>query len=490
MLRAAIYARVSSQMQRDAQTIESQLRTLPAYVKAQGWQLVETYIDDGKSAKTGRLERRDGFAKLMRDAEAKRFDVVVVVDVNRLTRTESIEERAQILGPLQRLGIQVATPSGGILDLRSFMGEFWVTMQALMAAQENAKRAEATRRGQAHRARLGGKPRGRTPYGLAYNTESREWSLHPEHIKRVREIFRRVIKGESCIAIAYDFNARSVPAPAKMWHAWTVRRIVIARYPVGEWTAHAGQRLVVRVPAAIDEATWQRAQTAIVNTKLRGLRRTKHFDLLEAIATCGECGRRIVIHRARSGFYYCKGRRRRVPGEKICTAKPASIPEIDESVWAAVVREIESPRRARQLSERNRASEIDVTKHRANLARFIKAEQTFMERYSRGLITDESLDAGLEKLRKDRARVEEELRAAQGVGGNNQPSPEEYLFALRKAARAGTAEGRQRVVRSVVLRAVLVGGSVRLTMRLGVGQAGRSCPRTHSEATVEIRVVA
>jgi DNA invertase Pin-like site-specific DNA recombinase len=73
-LRAAIYARVSSQAQRDKHTIENQLRLLPAFVASQGWTLAGTYVDDGRSAKAGQLDARDGFAALLRDAELRRFD--------------------------------------------------------------------------------------------------------------------------------------------------------------------------------------------------------------------------------------------------------------------------------------------------------------------------------------------------------------------------------------------------------------------------------
>lgn len=76
-MRAAIYARVSSATQRDRHTIESQLRDAPAYATAQGWTVAATYIDDGRSAKAGRLEARDGYARMIRDAKAGAFEVVV-----------------------------------------------------------------------------------------------------------------------------------------------------------------------------------------------------------------------------------------------------------------------------------------------------------------------------------------------------------------------------------------------------------------------------
>lgn len=105
-MRAAIYARVSSAAQRERDTIASQLRTLPEYVARKGWTLVETYVDDGATARTGHLARRPALARLLADAAAKRYDVVVVVvDVDRLTRSDDHAERGAILGAFQRAGI-------------------------------------------------------------------------------------------------------------------------------------------------------------------------------------------------------------------------------------------------------------------------------------------------------------------------------------------------------------------------------------------------
>src|ERR1700733_4413942 len=105
VMRAVIYARVSSALQRERETIASQMRVLPEFVTRQSWELVrplDTYVDDGRTAKAGHLEARTGLSALLRDAALGLFDVVVVMDVNRLTRSEDLAERGMILGALQR----------------------------------------------------------------------------------------------------------------------------------------------------------------------------------------------------------------------------------------------------------------------------------------------------------------------------------------------------------------------------------------------------
>jgi len=176
-IRAAIYARVSSLAQRDQQTIASQLEALPKFVSLRGWQLVkpaDTYVDDGRTAKAGYLSERLGFTRLLHDAGLGLFDVVVVVDLDRLTRSEDLRERGEVLGAFQKAEVQIAVSSSGqVLDLRSSMGDLMSSLGAFFAAEENRKRRDRICRGKAEAIRRGRKPAGPTPFGYLYDRKSR-----------------------------------------------------------------------------------------------------------------------------------------------------------------------------------------------------------------------------------------------------------------------------------------------------------------------------
>ena len=133
-IRAAIYARVSSDRQTRDGTIAAQLRDLPAYCERQGWTVAGVYVDDGKSAAAGRLEARDGLRRLLADAAAGCFEVVAAVDLDRLTRSEDLTERGAILGALQRAGVRVATVTGQLLDLDSTAGDLLAALGGAFAA--------------------------------------------------------------------------------------------------------------------------------------------------------------------------------------------------------------------------------------------------------------------------------------------------------------------------------------------------------------------
>lgn len=422
MTRAAIYARVSSQAQREAHTIESQLLVLRAFVAGQGWELVGTFVDDGRSAKRGKLLARTGFAALLCDAERKLFDVIVVVDIDRLTRTDDMVERASILGPFQRLGIDIVTPAGGRLDLRSMLGELYVTMQAQFAAEENRKRAERVKAGKARAIAEGRKPAGPTPYGLIYTRVTGTWSIDELAAVIVREIFLRVAGGESCVDIADDLARRRAPGPRTGWSRAAVYRIVRKRTLVGEWSADKARGAMIRVPAIISEEEWLAAQHALLRHRRRGLARTKHFYLLEALARCA-CGGRIDIRSscgARSkpnpAAYVCRERKL---GR--CSAKIVRCDVTDARVWAAVADELSRPEEQilaeidqaqREHDASARDWKADLAGYRTQLTRLDSVEVAIMTRFRRGSISERAFDTELVAIGRERTFLRQQVAAA------------------------------------------------------------------------------
>ncbi len=84
-VRAAIYARVSTANQTQAQTIEQQLARLRAQIGAQGWTLAPEHVfrDDGRS---GADLNRPGLDHLRDAARRSEFDCVLVTEPDRLAR--------------------------------------------------------------------------------------------------------------------------------------------------------------------------------------------------------------------------------------------------------------------------------------------------------------------------------------------------------------------------------------------------------------------
>jgi site-specific DNA recombinase len=523
--RAAIYARVSSQVQRERHTIKSQLSVLTAFVDSQGWTLTDTYIDDGRSAATGKLDAREEFARLVGDADAKRFDVVAVVGIDRLTRTDDPEERGRITGVFWRNRIQIVTPGEGAYDLHTLMGGLTVEMKAAFAAEERRKISDRTKAGKLRAIAEGRKPAGPTPYGLAYDRATGTWSLDAVAAAIVREIYQRVIAGESCLAIAEDLDARGVRPPRRAWDRHSVWRLVRSRHTAGTWSADHVRRLAIAVPQIVDEATWQAAEAALLAHGKRGLQRTKHVYLLEGLAVCGLCGSPIAIRSMtrgtrggiRAAAYVCRARKLELRGQARCTAAIVRVADADARVWAAIATELDDPElaaaasRLRWTAAANRRDwAADAERYRARLDRLAEVEAGILRRYRRGAISDAALDQELAELAKERAAIAAQLttaeRAAKEDPGVPQVEPGAWLAELRALAAEASPAARQRVMRAIVEPGSIVfsGQRIRLTLMLeesaaaesragaelrGVPAVGSGC-RTDHETPLRIRMVA
>ena len=88
--RAAIYVRVSSEEQVQGYSLAAQERTAEAYCQSNGWDVVQVYRDEGRSARTDNITKRPGFAAMLEDADAGRFDVIVVHKLDRLARNRRV----------------------------------------------------------------------------------------------------------------------------------------------------------------------------------------------------------------------------------------------------------------------------------------------------------------------------------------------------------------------------------------------------------------
>ena len=206
-MKAAIYARYSSDNQRDA-SIADQLRVCRAYAERQGWSICEEYTDHAVS---GATLLRAGFQALMRDALNRRFDVVLAESLDRFSRDQ--EDTAGLFKRLTFAGVNVVTLAEG--DITHLHIGFKGTMNALFLKDL----AEKTHRGLRGRIE-DGKSAGGLCYGYrvvkalnagAVTTGERE--VVAEEAQIVERIFRDFIAGVSPKQIAKNLNREGIAGP-------------------------------------------------------------------------------------------------------------------------------------------------------------------------------------------------------------------------------------------------------------------------------------
>jgi DNA invertase Pin-like site-specific DNA recombinase len=212
-MRTAIYARYSSENQRDA-SIEDQIEMCRRYAAAQGWQVVAVFNDRAISGTT--LER-PGYQDLLAAARRGAFDVIVVEALDRLSR--KLSEIARLHDELQFTRIGLHAVSLGRVETMH------VGMLGTMAQIYVADLREKTRRGQLGRILQGRAASGKAfGYDIAPGEERGERLINQAEATTVRKIFQLFAAGASPRAIAHRLNDEAVPGPdGRPWLDTTIR---------------------------------------------------------------------------------------------------------------------------------------------------------------------------------------------------------------------------------------------------------------------------
>jgi site-specific DNA recombinase len=509
---AAIYARVSSERQRQDETIQSQTVGLRELAAERGLLVAEDLVfeDEGFSGAT--LQRPA--LEWLRDRAAEgAFEVLLCHAPDRLARRYAYQ--VLLLEELQRAGVEVCfakEPERGASPEDELLRQF----QGMIAEYERAQIRERTRRGKLHRARGGSQAvMSGAPYGYRYIKKGEQtegfWEIDETEAQVVREVFTRYVEdGVSIGEIARWLSERGVPTRTgkAVWDRSTVwamlrnpayrgqaafgktktaerhgkptrttrargerhgRRPAREDQPAEKWT-------LIAVPALVTEETFELAHARLAQNGHFAKRNTKHPTLLQGILVCRECGYgcyRTTTRTTNKRIYYyrCIGSDNyRHIGGRVCQSRPIRADELDELVWrevrqllqapalvrAEIDRRLETARTEHPDARRRDGLERDHTRAEAAIARLIEA-------YQEQLLSLEELRARMPALRKRQTTLRAQLDAL----ANELHDAETYLkladtlegFLTRLADGLDqlSVEEQQRILRLVV-REVLIGG--------------------------------
>jgi DNA invertase Pin-like site-specific DNA recombinase len=207
-MRVAIYARYSSENQREA-SIEDQVRLCKERIAREGWQLASVYAD---RAISGASTLRPGYQKMLADALAGRIDVVVAEALDRLSRDQ--EDVAGLFKRLRFAGVALVTLAEGEIT------ELHVGLKGTMNALFLKDLADKTRRGLRGRVEAGCSGGGLTfGYDVVREIGSDGEPVHGGRAINeaeaviVKRIFAEFAAGVSPRRIAFSLNAEHVPGP-------------------------------------------------------------------------------------------------------------------------------------------------------------------------------------------------------------------------------------------------------------------------------------
>ena len=509
MRMAAIYARVSSEQQREENTIASQTASLIEFATSHDLEVPKEWVfeDEGYS---GAILERPGL-ECVRDLAAEgQIQVVLAYSPDRLSRKYAYQ--ILLIEEFARQGVEtmfVKSPQGDSAE-----DQLLVQFQGMIAEYERAQILERSRRGKRHRAQAGEvSVLSGAPYGYRYIRKTDEApaayvveEAEAQVVRRVYEMY--TVEGLSMGEITRRLNTEAVPTrKASRWErsvVWAMLRNpayrgiacfgktrISARTRVmrpqrrrgvtmpGTTASHERPRaewMEIPVPALVTEESFARAQEQLQQNKIRSRRRTIAPSVVQGLVSCAKCGyalsRSSTQTSARKIHYYkCIGSDswRKLGGPVCDNSRFVRQELLDQIVWAEVIRLLEEPALIQQELDRRLAAarSSDPTKKREqNLQRELTQVGKGMERllnaYQEELLSIEQLRDRMPGLRQRQQTLRAELQAIADQANDRTvflrlaETLTAFLARLRSAAETLSVIERQRIVRLLV-KEVLVG---------------------------------
>jgi site-specific DNA recombinase len=507
---AAIYARVSSDRQKENHTIASQTAALVDYAQANGYTVPPEWVfqDEGYS---GAILVRPGLEALRDLAAQGQISAVLVYSPDRLSRKYAYQ--VLLAEELWRCGVELVflkAPVGSSPE-----DQLLVQFQGMIAEYERAQIAERCRRGKRHRAQQGMvNVLSGAPYGYRYVRKSDSSAAYYEIIESEAQVVRMVFEaytqqGLSINAIARMLNERQIPTRTgtARWERSTVWGLLRnpayrGRACYGKTELRPRQRITrplrerqtvpsrnsasherphedwieVPVPALVSEEIFALAEEQLQKNKHHSPRRTIEPTLLQGMLVCQQCGYALYrtstqTSKQKLHYYRCLGSDgyRRLKGP-VCTNRPIRQDALDEFVWKEIIRLLDDPTLVQSEIDRRRdaARSADPLRKREDE---LRREQTRLEKssdrlisaYQEGLMTLTQLRQRMPELRKQAQAVESELQslamAAVDAAKYLQLAESLDVFRSKLRMRAETLDIRERQqILRLLVKEILVSG--------------------------------
>lgn len=350
-LKAAIYGRVSTDRQSEL-SIEAQIEACERYCEQQDWDVFDHYCDFGISATSA--SKRPALQRMIRDAKAQCFNVVVAHKVDRAFR--NMRDYENVKYELQKHDVIMAFTDSGQVD--SIQGEFVTGLMALMAQQYSMNLSREVKKTMRKNVEQGNFLGGLPPLG--YKIVDRKYTVDPETAPIAQEIFRRYAQGQSMREVADYLNSKGYrTSRGGPYQVTTLHGILKNEKYIGIYVHNRNQynrygkrkgkksnddteviRMQGVIPAIIDKKTWKAVQARMEDNKKLGRAKSKNRRqyLLSGIITCGECGSSFVGQPSKNSrgyetvYYTCSGRKRK----NGCTNKPIARDWIEEKAIECV----------------------------------------------------------------------------------------------------------------------------------------------------------
>lgn len=525
-LAAALYARVSSDQQAQAQTIDSQVAALRERMAEDGavWQPGHEFIDAGYSGST---LVRPALEQLRDAVAAGEVERVYVYAPDRLARKYTYQ--MMLVDEFQRAGVELV-----FLNRRlgqSPEDELLLQMQGMIAEYERAQILERSRRGKRHKAQQGSvNVLSGAPYGYRYITIAEgggqaRYEIIDEQAQWVRQMFAWVGRERLSIGeVTRRLRASAIPTPTGKsgWDRTTVWDML--RNPAYQGQAAFGktcagelrprlraprgrplqprrarstydvpreQWLSIAVPPLIEAALFEAVQEQLEDNRRRariGPRGAKY--LLQGLLVCRGCGYsyygKPMSASARKGnprpyaYYRCIGSDAyRFGGQRLCDNKPVRTDRLEQAVWQEVCQLLEDPPRLAQEYQRRLEAlqaapgEADAARVDKQIAQLRQGITRLIDGYAEGYLDQVEAEPRIRRFKERLQTLEAQVEQCRARAQQQSDLQlvigrlEEFSAKVKDGLAQLDWHGRRELIRTLIKRVEIDQQRINVVFRVG-----------------------
>jgi len=301
--RAVIYCRVSTKEQaKEGGSLLTQKRACTEYAEDNGYEIIETFIEEGESAKT---QNRTQLKRLMSFCADRKNNVhaVIAYKIDRISR--NMDDYSYLRLYFKKHKVEIKSTSEAIEDNPA--GRFMENMLANVAQFDNDVRTERSVNGMRDAVREG-RHIGKAPYGYSRIKIDKKANIIPnEDAPLVRKLFAEVAKNDRSIAeIRLEMHKAGMLHKGKPFGKSQFYRLLQNEVYCG-WIVKFGERNKGSYEPLVSELLFERVQSV--------LKRRSHKSFIYQRENPDFPLRRFVFHPngAKLTGYWAQGKKNKYP---------------------------------------------------------------------------------------------------------------------------------------------------------------------------------
>jgi site-specific DNA recombinase len=445
MKRSAIYIRVSTEQQSEKVSPQAQEADCIEYCQNRGYQVVDVYRDIEKYWVGGRMIEPSGtradrpqFRRMLKDARANVFDVVIAWREDRLYR--SYRPMLDVTDTIDETGIDIELVKE-TFDKKIAPVKAWAAKMELDARHDRVVMGIAGRLASGKASLLCSSP----PYGYDYDKKNSALVINENEAAWVLQIWRWFGEGVAAYEIRRRLISEGVPQKGKKprrysWHVGCVKSILNRdSYYTGSHTLKwDGQNYQISIPPILDEVTYQMVKVRKASWKAYPAGNYKQYALAAGVVYCAACRVRMGVVRVNNGagklysYYRCNN------SHDDCSllgcAHTVRQEKVDAAIWQKVWDTFSKPekferllrQRIEELRSQEQDAEVDCKRLERELDEISLERQKVITWARKGFITESDLEVQLIPLTNQENERKHELREKRLLIGNRAEKLIEY----------------------------------------------------------------